>query len=243
MTATTPLARPSRQGSPQRLARATALLYLTVIVAGVVAQMAISERLVVPGDAVATATNILAQPGLFQLGFTLYLIEMTAQVAQVTLLYFLLRPAGRRVALVALVVGLVGCTIKTLSRLFYIAPLLVLGEGGALAAFSTVQREALALVFLRLNDQAAGMALSFFGLSTLLNGLLVFRSGFLPRLLGLLSIVGGLGWLTYLYPPLGDVALPLVLLVGLIGSAADILWLLIKGVDAERWARRAAEAA
>ena len=229
-----------RDGSPQLLARTTALLYVIVIVAGVVAQMLISERLVVAGDAAATAANILAQPGLFQLGFTLYLIEMTAQVAQVTLLYFLLRRAGRRFALVALVIGLVGCTLKTLSRLFYIAPLLVLGEGGALAAFSVGQREALALVFLRLNDQAAGMALAFFGSSTLLNGILVYRSGFLPRLLGLLSIVGGLGWLTYLYPPLGDAALPVVLLIGLVGSAADILWLLIKGVDVERWARRAA---
>lgn len=229
-----------RDGSPQLLARTTALLYVIVIVAGVVAQMLISERLVVAGDAAATAANVLAQPGLFQLGFTLYLIEMTAQVAQVTLLYFLLRPAGRRFALVALVIGLVGCTLKTLSRLFYIAPLLVLGEGGALEAFSVGQREALALVFLRLNDQAAGMALAFFGSSTLLNGILVYRSGFLPRLLGLLSIVGGLGWLTYLYPPLGDAALPVVLLIGLVGSAADILWLLIKGVDVERWARRAA---
>lgn len=229
--------------SPQALARVAGVLYLAVIVAGLSAQMLISERIIVDGDAATTATNILAQAGLFRLGFTLYLIEMASQIAQFALFYLLLKPVSRGVALLALVLGLVGCTLKTLSRLFYIAPLLVLGDAGSLGGFTIEQLQALALLLLKVNDQAAGMALAFFGFSTLLNGTLVFRSSFLPRFLGVLSIMGGLGWLTYLYPPLGSQLFPYIIFVGVIGAAAQILWLLVKGVNAEQWHRRAAEAA
>jgi hypothetical protein len=240
MMAQTTIAGPALDRSPQRLARTAALLFLIVTVAGIVAQVFISDTLTVTGDAAATAANILKQEGLFRLGFTIYLIEMASQVAQITALYFLLKPAGRGLAVLALVFGLVGCTIKTLSRLFYITPLFVL-SGDFLSVFSLEQRQALALLLLGINDQAAGMALAFFGLSTLLNGILEFQSGFLPRFLGALSILGGLGWLSFLYPPLGQQLLPVVLGFGLVGGAVETLWLLIKGVDVVEWARRASD--
>jgi hypothetical protein len=232
-----------RHTSPQILARVVGLLYLTVIGAGIIAQMFISDRLVIWGDAAATAANITTEKALFQWGFTVYLIEMTAQIAQTAVFYFLLRPVSRSVSLVALVFGLVGCTIKTLSRLFFIAPLLILGPASYLAVFSGEQHQALALLLLNVNDQAAGMALPFFGFSTLLNGILVFRSTFLPRFLGVLSIIGGLGWISFLYPPLGFQLFPYILAVAFLGSAAQILWLLILGVNADQWHRQAAESA
>jgi hypothetical protein len=221
--------------SPQVYARIAALLYLVVISAGIIAQMVIGGQIIVDGDAATTANNILAHKDLFQLGFTLYLIEMTCQIALAVLFYVLLKPVNRNIALLALVFSLVGCTIKTLSRLFYIAPLLVLGDSPYLAAFSIEQLRALALLLLDVNDQAAGMALAFFGISTFLNGYLVFRSAFLPRILGVVSMVAGLGWLTFLYPPLGSQLFIFVLLLGLIGSISQILWLLIKGVNVEKW--------
>ena len=221
--------------SPQIYARIAGLLYLITIIAGIVAQMVISGRIIVDGDATATANNILAHKELFQLGFTIYLIEMACQIAQTALFYILLRPVNRNIALLALIFSLIGCTIKTLSRLFYIAPLLVVGGPHYLSVFNSAQLQALALLLLNVNDQAAGMALTFFGFSTLLHGYLIFKSTFMPRVLGVISMVGGLGWLTFIYPPLGNQLFLYILLIGLVGGVSQILWLLIRGVNVERW--------
>lgn len=221
--------------SPQVYARIAAILYLVVISAGIIAQMVIGGQIIVDGDAATTASNILAHQDLFQLGFTLYMIEMMCQIALAVLFYILLKPVNRNVALLAMVFFLVGCTIKTVSRLFYIAPLLVLGSSSYLTIFSTEQLQALALLLLNVNGQAAGMALAFFGVSTFLNGYLIFRSGFLPRILGVISMLAGLGWLTFISPSLGNQLFMYVLLLGLVGSVSIILWLLIKGVNLEKW--------
>ena len=221
--------------SPRLNARITGVFYLLTILMGIFAQGFVSERLVVSGDAAATAINILAHRGLFQLGFAVYLIEMACQIAITALFYDLLKPAGRSVSLVAAFLGLTGCIIKTLSRLFFIAPLFILGGAHYLSVFSAEQLQALALLFLRVNDRGAAMALVFFGLYALLTGYLIIRSTFLPRVLGVLSVLGGVGWLTFLYPPLGYDLFPYVAAFGLLGATALILWLLVFGVNEQRW--------
>lgn len=153
-----------------------------------------------------------------------------------TVLFFrLLRPVSRTGATLAMAFGLVGCVVKTTARTFYLAPLLVVIAPAALGAFSSEQIGTVVLLALRLNEQTAGVALACFGLGAVVSGVLIAQSGYLPRTLGLLSVAGDLGWLTFLSPPLGLRRLPVVALVGLAGGLATPLWLLVKGVDLARW--------
>jgi uncharacterized protein DUF4386 len=231
-----------KEMSPGTKARITGVFYLLTMLTGIFAQGFVSGRLVVDGDAAATATNILTHRGLFQLGFAVYLIEMACQIAMTALFYELLKPAGRSVSLLAAFLGLAGCVIKTFSRVFFIAPLFVLGGAHYLSVFGAEQLQALALLFLKVNDKGTEIALVFFGIYTLLTGYLVIRSTFLPRFLGWLGIFGGLGWLIFLYPPLAYRLLPCILILGLVGAAAKILWLLVFGVNEQRWKEQASAA-
>ncbi len=227
------------EASPRLKARIAGALYLLTILTGIFAQGFVSGTLVVDGDAAATATNILTHKSLFELGFTVYLIEMACQIAITALFYDLLKPAGRSISLMAAFFGLAGCIIKTLSRLFYIAPLFVLGGAHYLNVFSPEQLQSLALLFLKVNDHGAAIALVFFGFYALLTGYLILKSTFLPHIMGVLSVLGGLGWLTFLNQPLGYRLFPYVALVGLLGAAALILWLLVVGVNEQRWKEQA----
>ena len=228
--------------SPRLKARITGAFYLLTIVTGIFAQGFVSVRLVVDGDAPATAANILAHRGLFQLGYAVYLIEMACQIAMTALFYDLLKPAGRSVSLLAAFFGFAGCVIKTFSRVFFIVPLFILGGAHSLTAFSAEQLQALALLFLKVNDRGAAMALVFFGFYALLTGYLIVRSTFLPRILGVVSVLGGLGWLTFLYLPLGYRLFPYIAVVGLLGAASLLLWLLVFGVNEQRWKDQAGAA-
>ena len=230
------------ESSPRLKARITGGFYLLTILTGIFAQGFVSGTLVVDGDAAATATNILAHKSLFQLGFAVYMIEMACQIAITAFFYDLLKPAGRSISLVAAFLGLTGCIVKTLSRLFFSAPLFILGGAHYLSVFSAEQLQALALLFLKVNDRGAGIALVFFGLYALLTGYLIIKSIFLPRILGVFSIFGGLGWLTFLYLPLGYRLFPYVAALGLLGAAALILWLLVFGVNEQRWKEQASAA-
>ncbi|MBZ5688590.1 MAG: DUF4386 domain-containing protein [Acidobacteriia bacterium] len=227
------------ESSPRLKARITGAFYLLTILTGVFAQGFVSGSLVVDGDAAATATNILTHKNLFQLGFAVYMIEMVCQIAITALFYGLLKPAGRSVSLLAAFLGLAGCIIKTFSRVFFIAPLFVLGGAHYLSVFSAQQLQALALLFLKVNHRGAAIALVFFGSYALLTGYLIIKSAFLPRILGVFSIFGGLGWLSFLYLPLGYRLFPYVAALGLLGAACLILWLLVFGVNEQRWKEQA----
>jgi len=231
------------QASPRYKARITGIFYLLTLLAGIVAQGFVSERLIVPGDAATTAARILAHESLYRLGFAVYMVEMACQITFIALFYDLLKPVSRSVSLVAAFLGLAGCVIKAFSRVFYLVPLVMLGGAGSLSVFNRAQLQALALIFLKVNDHGAAMALVFFGWYALLTGYLIFRSGFLPRWLGLWSVIAGAGWLTFLDPLLGYRLFFYLAAFGLLGAVALILWLLVFGVNEGRWREQAKAAA
>jgi hypothetical protein len=236
-------ARGSTQTSPRVIARWAGALFLATIVGGIVAQAVLSDRLVVAGDAAATARNIAANRSVVRAAFAVFMIEMACQIATTALMYELLMPVDRSLARMAAAFGYVGSGIKILSRVFFYAPLFVVGGAPYLSAFSPRQLEAIAYLLIRINDQGAGTACIFFGVSTMMVGYLMLRASFLPRVLGVLGLVGGAGWLAYLYPPLaGRLFLPIVL-CALIGCAATIGWLLVRGVDERKWHELAAASA
>jgi uncharacterized protein DUF4386 len=229
--------------SPSTRGRILAALYLVVILGGVVAQLFITESLVIPNDAATTAANIVANKSLYRLAFTIFMLEMAAQVAVSVLFYDLLKPVNRSVARLSAIFGLTASGIKTMARVFFYAPLIVLSGAPYLSVMEPAQLEALALVFLKINSRGAAIALIFFGFETLLRGWLVFKSEFLPRFLGVLSMIGGLGWLTFLWPPLGSQVFMGVALFAIVGVIATAGWLFIRGVDDVKWRARAELAA
>ncbi len=195
--------------------------------------------LVVTGNAAATSANILGHERLFWLGFTSSLIGVACHIIWALLLYELLRPVNRSLSLLAAFVILVGCAIQALTALLYLAPLLVLQGGSSLSAFTTEELQALAYMFVKLNTYAFDIYLVFFGFWLVLIGCLIFRSTFLPRVLGVLVVISGLGWMTYLSPPLAHHLYAFITAASAIGEIPLELWLIVMGVNAQRWKEQA----
>ena len=230
------------RSSPKFRARLAGGFSLLTLLLAVIAQGFIAERLIVSGDAAATAANILSHEGLFRLGFALYLIELACQITMTVLFYDLLRPVSKSVSLLAAIFGLTGCGIKIISRLFFIAPVFILGGSHYLSVFSKEQLQALALLFLKVDYQAETMAMIFFGFYAIVKGYLVFRSTFLPRILGVLGAVAGLGLVTYLYEPFAASVVLFIVGFGIVAALANIVWLLVFGVNEQRWKEQASAA-
>ena len=227
--------------SPRSIARMIAVLTLLTILGGIFAQGYVSERLINWRDAAATGANILAHRNLYLSGLAVYLVEMACSVATVALSYVLLKPAGRSLSLTAAYLGLTACIIKTMGRVFFAAPLYVLGATHRLQTLRPETLSDLSLILLLVNDHAAGIALSFFGFQSLVLGVLILRSTFLPRILGVVSILGGIGWLAHLWPPLGYKLEGYLLSVALLGTAVTTFWFLVFGVNERRWYEQAGE--
>jgi hypothetical protein len=202
-------------------------------------QVTVLGQLMVVGNAAATAANILQHETLFRLGFTSSLLGVVFHLAWAFLFYQLFKPVNRGVSLCALLVILVCCALQAITALFYLAPLLVLTAGSALSALTQEQVQALAYMFLKVNGLAMDTNLVFFGLWCVLTGYLIFKSTFLPRILGMLLAIDGLGWMMFMSPRLGHyLFLPIAIACGLAEIPLQ-LWLLIFGVNNERWKAQA----
>ena len=234
--------KPIAEASPRFKARMAGIFYVLTGATYVLGQAFILGKIVVDGNAAATANNILAHRSFFQLGFTADLISVVCSVALTVLFYDLFRPVNRSLSLLAAFVHLVGLAVAAFGSFLLLAPLVILGGGPYLSAFKVDQSQALAYMFLELNVQAWNAFLVFFGFYCVLIGYLVFRSTFLPRFVGVLMACAGLGYLTLLYPPLAARLSPYNLAPAALGELSLMLWLLFVGVNVQRWNQKASKA-
>jgi hypothetical protein len=197
--------------------------------------MWVGSKLIVFGNAPVTATNILANEMLFQSATAAMLLSGAFYLGVTVLIYELLKPVNRTLSLLAAFFSLVGCAVGALGCLFDLAPLVLLRGAGNLSVFTLEQSQALALVLLKVRLEANNIGLVFFGFHCLLIGCLILKSAFLPRIIGALMLFAGLGWLTCLLPPLAESLAPYNVIPGSLGEISLTLWLLMKGVNVQRW--------
>ena len=235
--------------SPRGTARMGGIFWLITFVMGALA-MSIYESFVVAGDAATTASNLLARESFYRLGVVANLIATMAYLVATLFVYELLRPVSRKISLLAAFFSLTACAISCVAHALQLAPLVVLRGESYGALFTREQVAGLARLFLQTSEQTASVAFAFFGLHVFLVGVLILRSTFLHRAVGLLMLFGGLGWLTFAFanllsPVFGRTLSPYILFPGILGEGALVVWLLVKGVNTDRWlaqARTAQEA-
>jgi hypothetical protein len=227
---------------PDAQARLAAVLGFVMLIAGTFAA-SVHTRLVVPGDPVKTATNILASPSLFRLGIAGSLVVYIVFIVYAVLLYRLLRIVHATHALIMLALALVGSAIALANQVHQFAVLDLLTDSKAFASNSGYAQ---ATLFLRLHGHGNLIGVIFWGLWLFPLGLLVYRSGFFPRALGVLLMIGCFGWLVlfvqrFAFPEAE--ALGYARFAAHIAELAWVLWLAIRGVDIVRWEQRALQAA
>jgi hypothetical protein len=209
--------------------------YLVGALLSVLGQMVVLGMIVVSGNATATVANMLSHESLFRLGFVLSIMTVPFHLVWAVLFNGLFRPVNRNVSLLAGFVMLMACMMWTLSSLLYLAPLLVLQGKIALSAFAPEQLQAVVVTLLKLNAFAYDIGLVFFGFWYVLIGYLIFRSTFLPRIIGALGVLAGCGYLTLLWQPLAHYLYPYNLALAGPGEISLLLWLIVKGVNARKW--------
>jgi hypothetical protein len=223
-----------REPSPALLARLTGLLLIVMACCAGFAELGVRAKLVVPGDAAATASRILASQQLFRAGLLGYVVAFLCDVPVAILFYVLLKPAGPRLSLTAAAFRLVYAAVVSAALANYFGALTVLSGGRAYAALQSDQVQTLALIDVIQFSNGFGLALVFFGVHLLLLGWLLWRSPRFPRVIGPLIVVAGLSYLanslSLLLAPAFNARVARFLAVPAMTELALALWLVFKGV-------------
>ena len=221
----------------QRYARIAGVLFLLSLVAGGFGEAYVPSKLIVSADAAATAANIRNFDSLYRLGFAGFLIESLCDITLVLIFYALLKPVSKELSLLAAFFGLIGTALFAFAELFYFAPPLIMGGAGYLKTFSPDQINALVLLSLKFYGYGGMIFTAYYGMAWIIRAYLIFRSGYLPKFLGVLMAIGGIGFVVrnflLIFAPAyaSDVLLMLMFPGGLILTG----WLLVKGVDVAKW--------
>ena len=232
--------------SIQKTARIAGILTLLIVVFAPFSMIYVPTTLVVPGDATTTANNIMASDGLFRLGMASDSIVFLIEIVLTVLLYVLLKPVNKTLSLVAAFSRLAMTVIQGINLLNHFFVLLLLGGASYLKVFAPDQLHALVMMFLNAHETVVFIWGLFFSLHLFVFGYLVYKSGYLPKFLGILLLIVAF---CYLIQDFGNMLFPQYkALFTSIGSLAFLeiafpLWLLIKGVNVEQWQKRVSESA
>ena len=220
----------------QRYARIAGVLFLLSMVAGGFGEAYVPSKLIVSADPTATAANLRNFDFLYRLGFASFLIESLCDTALALILYVLLKLVNKQLSLLAAFFGLMATATFAFAELFYFAPQLILGRA-YLNTFTPDQLNSLALLSLKFYGYAGMIFTAYYGMAWIVRSYLIFRSSYLPKFLGVLMAIGGIGFvvrnfLLILAPAYAsDVLLMLMFPGGLIMA----VWLLVKGVNVQKW--------
>src|SRR5438034_8194480 len=237
------MTKPNLEVTPLFQARMAGGLWWLCIISGMVG-FAAGAPLVVANDATATATNIVTKESLFRLGFVADLISGLSYVGVTAFIYCVLKPVSRSLSLLGAFFGLAGVAIGGGSWVIHLTPLLLLHGDQYLTVFTTSQLQAMSLAALKLQMQVFPIGMVFFGIQCISIGYLVARSTFLPSILGVLLAIGGTCYVfasfaNFLTSSFGSRLVPFIMPVALIGEGSLGLWLLVKGVNVQRWNEQA----
>jgi hypothetical protein len=215
----------------RRYARAAGIAILLSVVCGALGESYIPGRIIVSGDAAATAANIVNQPTLFRLGFATYLVEGLSDISLCVFFYVLLKPVNKNLALLSAFFGLASMVLFATAQSTYYTASLILRDMGGMTSFSSEQRNALAYLGVRTSQTTATLFIMLYGIASMIRGYLIARSDYLPRLIGTLFMIGGAGFFlrsaTYLLAP--SLSTPLLLIPMAFAGIPLMLWLLIRG--------------
>lgn len=231
------------EASPRVLARIGGVLYLIIIVVGLFGEAFVRGRLIVSGDATATAANIRSMESLWRFGIAAELFLLMCAVTSTWIVFVLLRPVSRDLAWLATFFNLVSIAVEAAIQLQLLAALFPLGNAGYLGAFTPEQLYATTYLSVKLHGYGFGVSLIFFGCVCLVWGYLIFKSGYLPKVLGALMQIAGVCYLTnsfvlLLAPDFADQIFPAILVPAFVGESSLCLWLIVKGVNEEKWKQR-----
>jgi hypothetical protein len=230
------------QASINRTARSAGALYLALMPFGFFGFMYVPSVLVVSGDAATTSRNIMTSGWLFRSGIVSSLISQIIFIFLVLALHRLLKPVNKEHAMLMVVLGLLAVPIAFLNEVNHLAALRLLTSAND-GAFTTSQLQAQAMLFLDMRKSGILITLAFWGLWLVPLGVLVFKSGFLPRVLGVLLVIAGAGYVLDVATQLVSTGLPTIGQFTFVGEVLLTLWLLIRGVNVERWREVGARAA
>ncbi len=225
--------------NPNKTARIAGFLYLLLVPLGILGILYIPTTLVVSGDIAATINNIRANESLFRLGIVSAIAAQLVNIFVVLYLYKLLKPVNKGMAQLMVIFLLLGVPIAFLNELTHLAVLLLLNGADYLAVFTTEQVQGIVAFFLDLHQYGIFIAQVFWGLWLFPMGYLVYKSGYLPRIIGILLMIGCFGYLMdsfifFFVPDFGITVSEFTFL----GEVLLPLWLVIKGVNVEWWKKQ-----